>query len=77
VTETQLKHCWHPSTFQHSMPNHSDEVCCHCGANACVSIETERDPAHGEHAELGVQRRVGVSRRIRVHPGVQPCEGEW
>ena len=30
------KHRWHKHQLQHAVPNHRDEVCCHCGVGRCV-----------------------------------------
>lgn len=43
------KHCAHRDSFQHSVMNHLDEACCHCGATRCVTLE--RDPSHGKYAQ--------------------------
>ncbi len=40
-------HCWHYANFLHAVPNHSDEVCCHCGEGRCRSTYVAPAPGHG------------------------------
>lgn len=32
------QHCWHAANFSHAISYHSDETCCLCGENRCVSL---------------------------------------
>ncbi len=59
-------HCWHRSSYQHSVPNHCDEVCCHCGAGRCTNFVMDRDPAHGPHVRVEVVVKT-------VSKDVGPC----
>lgn len=44
-------HHWHTATWQHTVTNHRDEVCCRCGGSRCVTVAPpERDPACGPYA---------------------------
>ena len=36
--ETKHVHCWHYALLQHTVTNHRDEICCHCGEKRCLSI---------------------------------------
>lgn len=40
-------HHWHPALFQHTVPNHLDQTCCHCGGSRCTTPRQTRRPARG------------------------------
>lgn len=41
------EHCWHMSQMQHTIEHHRDDVCCHCGKEACVALNPPLMPGHG------------------------------
>jgi len=46
---SECKHCWHRSSFQHAVPNHRDDICCHCGESKCVHLEQYHPEGHGKY----------------------------
>lgn len=45
-------HCWHTSSTQHSAMYHSDEYCCLCGKNRCVSTISDMETIASQHGEF-------------------------
>lgn len=66
LCEATVAHCWHLSGEQHTVPNHSDWVCCFCGKRHCVRVRTMMT-GHGQHAGPSAAKGCGVI----LGPGVQ------
>jgi hypothetical protein len=50
--------CWHPSRVQHSVMNHRDETCCHCGKNRCLQFTSNIPSGHGPYCTERVWERL-------------------
>src|SRR3990167_10284053 len=60
------EHCWHISNFQHAVPNHRDEQCCHCGINRCIRYEMKIPDGHGSFCtDLIVGKQIDLE-QIKV-----------
>lgn len=45
------QHCWHPSSLQHTVENHRDDVCCWCRQYRCVKLPSSNLSGHGPYAQ--------------------------
>lgn len=53
------EHCWHIANMQHTLTNHRDDICCHCGITRCVRLQRDHygnNLGHGPYAGNGIAR---------------------
>jgi hypothetical protein len=55
--EVRSSHCWHYASMQHTISNHRDEICCHCGQSVCRNLygydDSGENLGHGKYSPHG------------------------